>query len=73
MEIAELADRLERARRAYAEGETHIQRQRDLIVRWEKAGEDAGAARLLLKTLLERQAERRENLASIIRQFPPAH
>jgi hypothetical protein len=72
MEIAELTERLERARRAYAEGETHTQRQRDSIARLEQAGEDASEARALLKTLLERQAERQKNLADIIRQFPPS-
>jgi len=45
MEDAEQAERLERARRAVAEGETQIQRQRDLIVRFDKAGKDTTEAR----------------------------
>jgi hypothetical protein len=70
MDSVGLADRLGRARRAVAEGETQIQHQRDLIVRLEEAGEDASDARALLTTMLKRQAERQNNLALVIRQFP---
>jgi len=71
MDSAELAQRLERAQRAVAEGETHIQRQREHIARLEKGGEDPAEARALLKTMLKRQAERQSNLATVIREFPP--
>jgi hypothetical protein len=71
MESAELVSRFEKARRAIADGETDIRYQRDIILHLKHAGEDAGAARALLKTLLQRQAQRRKNLAFIIRQFPP--
>ena len=70
MEIATLADRLERARRSVAEGDANIQHQRDLIARLKEAGEDTGEARLELDALLKRQAERQQNLAMVIRQFP---
>ena len=69
MDSAELADRLERARRSVAEGETHVQRQRDVVARLEKDGEDTAGA--LLEMLLKRQLERQKNLAMILRQFPP--
>jgi hypothetical protein len=72
MESAELVWRLEKARRAIADGETDIRAQRDVILRLKHAGEDAGAARALLKALLQRQAQRRKNLAFIIRQSPLA-
>jgi hypothetical protein len=68
MESAGLVWRLEKARRAIADGETDIRRQRDVVLRLKHAGEDAGAARALLKTLLQRQTQRRKNLAFIIRQ-----
>jgi hypothetical protein len=68
MESAELVWRLEKARRAIADGETDIRRQREVILRLKHAGEDAGAARALLKTLLQRQTQRRKNLAFIVRQ-----
>ena len=70
MESAELAERLEKTQRAVAEGEAHIQRQRNLIARLEEAGDDTSEARALLKTLVKRQAERQQNLALAIRQFP---
>jgi len=70
MESAELANRLESARKAVAEGEVQIQRQRDLIARLKEAGEDTDKARAVLKTLAKRQAERLENLGYIMRQFP---
>ena len=71
MESAELAERLEKTRRAVVEGEAHVQRQRSLIARLEEAGEDASEEHALLKTLLKRQAERQKNLALAIRQFAP--
>ena len=70
MEITELADRLERARRSVAEGQANIQHQRDLIARLKEAGADTGEACLELEALLKRQAQRQENLAMVIRQFP---
>ncbi len=71
MELAKLAERLERARRAVAEGDASIQHQRDLIARLKEAGGDTGEARLVLDALLKRQAERQQNLAMVIKQFPP--
>ncbi len=70
MESAELADRLERARRSVAEGETHVQRQRDLVVGLEESGDDTTEARALLEIILKRQAERLKNLAHTMRQYP---
>jgi hypothetical protein len=70
MKSAELADRLERARRSVAEGETHIQLQRDLLFRLDAAGDDTSKARVLLEILLKRQAERLRNLAHAMRQSP---
>jgi hypothetical protein len=71
MESAELALQLEKARRAVTEGETHIRRQRDLVFRLERAGKGTTEARALLQTLLQRQTQRQENLAFIIRQIQP--
>ena len=71
MEIAELAEQLERATRAVEEGEAQVQRQRDLISHLKKAGEDTDEAGTLLKTLLERQAKRQQHLAQVMRLFPP--
>jgi hypothetical protein len=71
MESVELTERLGKAQRAVVEGEAQIQRQRSLIARLEDAGEDTSEARTLLRTLLKRQAERQQNLALAIRQFPP--
>jgi hypothetical protein len=71
MELAKLADQVERARRAVAEGDASIQNQRDLIARLKMTGVDTGEARLVLDALVKRQAERQQNLAMIVRQFPP--
>jgi hypothetical protein len=69
MESAELAWRIERARRAVAESETDIRCQRDLIFRIERAREDTTEARALLNVLLERQAVRQQNLSALVRQL----
>ena len=71
METAELAERLEKARRAVAQGDANIQDQRELIARLKRDRKDTGAAELVLKALLKRQVERHANLAHIMRQFPP--
>jgi hypothetical protein len=71
MESAELAWRVERARRAVAESETDIRCQRDLIFRLERAREDTTEARALLNVLLERQAARQQNLSVLVRQLSP--
>ena len=71
MESVELTELLGKAQRAVVEGEAQIQRQRSLIARLEEAGDDTSEARTLLRTLLKRQAERQQNLALAIRQFPP--
>jgi hypothetical protein len=70
MDSTERTERLERARRAVAEGEAQIERQRALIAHLEKTREDASAAHALLDTLVKRQAERLENLGHVIREFP---
>jgi CRISPR/Cas system-associated endoribonuclease Cas2 len=70
MQSAELAaDRLERAQRSVAEGESQIHDQRDLVVRLEEAGDDATIARGLLDILLKRQIEQLANLAAHMREF----
>ena len=71
MEIAELSDRLDRARRAVAEGDTNIRHQHDLIAHLKRAGADTSQARVVLDALLKRQAQRHHNLAVILRQIPP--
>ena len=71
MESAELAWRLEKARRAVTEGETQIRRQRDFIYRLERGAKDTTEARAVLKTLLERQTQREKNLDVMIKQLPP--
>jgi hypothetical protein len=63
-----LTERLDRARRAVAEGEAQIERQRALIARLEKAGQDISEVRALLDTLAKRQAV--HNLAAIMREYP---
>jgi hypothetical protein len=71
MDSAELlTERLDRARRAVAEGETQIERQRVLIARLEQAGQDISEVRTLLDTLAKRQAERIHNLTAVMREYP---
>ena len=71
MKRAELADRLERAQRSVVEGETDVERQRDVVADLENAGDDTTEARALLDIMLKRQAERLRNLAEVMRQYPP--
>jgi hypothetical protein len=73
MQIGELAERLETAQRAVAKGDTNIQDQRDLVARLKEAGVDAGEARQELDSLLKHQTVRHQNLANIMRLFPPEH
>lgn len=70
-ELAELAERLEKARRAVAGGETDMHYQRDVIARLKKAKVNTSEARAVLDTLAKRQAERVESLAYIMRHFSP--
>ena len=70
MDGTELTERLERARRAVAEGETQIEHQRALIVRLRRTGEDISEAHALLDTLVKRQDERLQNLGFVLREFP---
>jgi hypothetical protein len=71
MDTAELTERLEKARRAVAEGDTNIQDQRAHIARLKRDGRTTSAAQLVLDALLKRQNERHQNLAHVMRQFPP--
>jgi hypothetical protein len=71
MQSAEKADRLERAQRSVAEGESQIHHQRDVVFRLEEAGDDTTDARGLLEILIKRQVERLANLAASMREFPP--
>jgi hypothetical protein len=66
-----VAEPLETASGAVAEGEAQIVRQRTLIARLEETAEDTGEACALLEALAKRQAGRLENLAAIIRSFLP--
>ena len=72
LDSTESAERLEKARRAVAEGETIMQDQRDLLARLENLGVDTSEARAVLDTLAKRQAGRLENLAYLMRQFSSA-
>jgi hypothetical protein len=72
MQGAEIAaERLEKARRAVAEGYTNIHHQRELIARLKGNGRDTSEAQVVLYALLKRQAERQAILAHVMRQFPP--
>lgn len=71
MDIAVLAERLERARRAVAEGDADVMNQRKFIGRLKSDGKDTSQAQLVLDALLKRQTERQANLGHAIRQFPP--
>jgi hypothetical protein len=66
-----MTERLDRARRAVAEGEAQIERQRALLARLEKTEQDISEVCALLDTLAKRQAERIHNLAAIMREYPP--
>jgi hypothetical protein len=70
MDSAELlTERLDRARRAVAEGEAQIERQRVLIARLEKTEQDISEVRRLLDILAKRQAERIHNLAAVMCEY----